>query len=458
MDTKVHEMTFAQFAEAVKPSAGINRWPRFGGNSEEMVSYSVYMNGDLTSQIPEQSRDHEFRDVAVHALTEKLGLDSNSYRDNLKVAQLVATRHAYMASILEASFTNELAPAIQAEYEHLTKELSHPYILQQLEEQRALSLRLVPVLEDARKSLGWDSLREAPAGGVNKGAIVSQSLDFTVQDIGGGRIVAHENQNLDKVPTIGQDVTVTYYRGKGQVIENIKEMQFSKPYIDEKSEDIAVNIMDMSGKVKQVVLFNSMAMVAEFANEHGLGKGMVQEAMAVREEHPKRLPQRPERSTIGNAYLDGTTGCIAVDYKEGQVTYTAVFDEARDLEQNAHHFNASKEVVKSAFAMEHRRNEAEKALIDLSYREATKIAQHGFDSFSSANKGNGVRHGGQIVASTALHVVQDAGRSSAVIHDKRDLDKVPYVGERATIAYNGKRAEVAIKDVSQDRNKGVGRV
>ncbi|MFD2274718.1 hypothetical protein ACFS07_36095 [Undibacterium arcticum] len=45
------------------------------------------------------------------------------------------------------------------------------------------------------------------------------------------------------------------------------------------------------------------------------------------------------------------------------------------------------------------------------------------------------RYAGMIVATTALHVVQDTGRSSAIIHDKRNLDKIPLAGEKVALSY-----------------------
>ena len=47
------------------------------------------------------------------------------------------------------------------------------------------------------------------------------------------------------------------------------------------------------------------------------------------------------------------------------------------------------------------------------------------------------------MAESHCHVLQDTGRNSAVIHDKRDLDKLPRQGQRMTIAYENGRGTVS---------------
>ncbi|MFD2274716.1 hypothetical protein ACFS07_36085 [Undibacterium arcticum] len=72
---QIHEMTFPEFSNAIQASGGMNRWPQLGA-ANEVVSYSVFMNGEIADALPEIARTHEFRDVTIHALTEKNRLES----------------------------------------------------------------------------------------------------------------------------------------------------------------------------------------------------------------------------------------------------------------------------------------------------------------------------------------------------------------------------------------------
>ena len=92
---KPHEMTFSEFAESVRPSGAVNRMPQLG-TGQEVLTYSVYMNGPAAEELSGDAQEHHYRDVMLHALTEKLGLNPEAFRDNLKVAELVATRSAWM--------------------------------------------------------------------------------------------------------------------------------------------------------------------------------------------------------------------------------------------------------------------------------------------------------------------------------------------------------------------------
>ena len=53
------EMSFAEFANAVKPSGAVNRFPSIGVGVD-VYSYSVYMNGPLAAELPEHAREHAF--------------------------------------------------------------------------------------------------------------------------------------------------------------------------------------------------------------------------------------------------------------------------------------------------------------------------------------------------------------------------------------------------------------
>lgn len=287
------EMLFGEFAESVKPSGAANRLPQLG-SGQEVLSYSVYMNGPLVTAMPEEAREHVYRDVMLHALTEKLGLNSESFRDNLKVAELVATRAAYMSVVLDAStrkgFEADVykpAPEVMSDYETLTKGLDHPWFRKQLDMQRALSASLQPALSTAAGVLGM-TVAEIMPEEVTCGVVVSQNLDFTVQSNGNGSVVAHENRRLAELPVVGQDVTVVYYRGNGQVFANEKSLDVSAPFVDAKTGDLAVTLLNGSSQGQQVVLFNGLASFAKFVEEQDLDKKLVEQAIEARTATPKK--------------------------------------------------------------------------------------------------------------------------------------------------------------------------
>lgn len=444
--TNLYDLTFPDFAEAIVPSGGMNRWPQLG-QSKEVVTYTVNMNGDAAAQLPQSGRDHEYRDVAVHALTEKLGLDQHSFRDNVKVAELLALRHAYLSTILEASIPNAIKPEIYEEYNRVSDGFTHPWLQEQLHAQRVYDIALKPVLEAASKTIGPVSAERAAAG-VSHGEIVSQNDTFTIQSLGGGVVVAHENRRLENVPQIGENVTVAYYRGRGQVVANMQDLRIGEPYINKESNDLAVNLVDADGGIKHVVMFNSMAMLNEFAAEHQLGRGFVIKAMDAREAVPKNSPAQPAREPIGEPYLDGSTGSLAIDYAENAMRYTAVFAGADELTKSALAQKLSPEAISKASA------------IDTEMRaQADARVAHSLDVLGNVTAGQAVklpetkggRYSGQVLADTGVHIVQDRGRNEVVVHDKRLLDKVPMVGESFTAEYKAGRAEVSIRQASKDR-------
>jgi hypothetical protein len=449
-----HELTFAEFAEAVKPSAGMNRWPQLGA-SADVTSYSVYLNGPVAQQLSQNLQEQEIRDVALHALTEKLGLNPHSMRDNLKVAEIVALRHSYMSMLLDASMVHKLTETVQHEYMAVADQLNHPYVRDQIAQQQALSAKLAPVLADASKTLGAPA-QEKAASGVSRGAVISQNTEFTVQAIGDGRVVAHENNRLVKVPQLGENIAVAYYKGKGQVFEDGQDMTFSDPAIDPKTGDLAVTMLNARGVVKQVVLFNNIAAIAQFAEEFELGSEFVSKAVDVRNRTPKKMPERAARIALGEPYLDPATESLALDYKEGAVKFTAIFQNAAALTQYLDRFAMDRALSERATLIEVLARKPDANLVKRSLQEAKGIAASKQGTVNEVNPESG-RYTGPVIGSTALHVIQDLGRNSFVIHDKRDLDRVPLAGERMSVAYTRGRAEVAIRDVSKSRDSGVSR-
>lgn len=291
---KLYEMPFAEFAERVKASGAVNRV------GQEARSYSVYMNGPITADLPPESLDHEFPEERVRGLTETVGLNALSFRDNLRVAELFATRNAWMSAVLDASSRQKLAPEVLEDYDALSDGLDHPWIRGQINAQRALAEKLAPALKAAEEASGRSVTDQIPKE-ISQGKIVSQNTDFTVQATGNG-VVAHENRRLAAVPAVGQDVTVVYYRGNGQVFDNGQQLAVSAPFIDAKTGDLAVNLLN--GKaVHQVVLFNGVATFAKFVEQQQLDKQLVAQAIDARTAMPKRtvekLPEGVKAVTAG---------------------------------------------------------------------------------------------------------------------------------------------------------------
>lgn len=457
---KPHEMTFSEFAETVRPSGAVNRMPQLG-TGQDVLTYSVYMNGPVADELSVDAQEHHYRDVMLHALTEKLGLNPDAFRDNLKVAELVATRSAWMTAVLDASVQRSPAGAayrlsqeVVHDYEMITEGLSHPWIQQQIRAQQSLSQNLRPALQAAEVVVGGSVVERVPDE-ITTGTIVSQNLDFTVQAIGDGEVVAHENRRLAAVPAVGQNVTVTYYRGNGQVFENSQDLQVSAPFIDQKSGDLAVHLLDRENNVQQVVLFNGVASLAKFVEEQGLDPKLVEQGIEVRTANPKTIatPPKPERTPASEMYIDDKSGCLAFDYLEGGGQHTVLFGSVQALEQYAHEFKIDAKRIEQARTLEAAQNVGRGDPIgEWSLSEAKQAANRDYEMVSIANKDKG-RYMGPVVMETQYHVVQDVGRQAVVIHDKRNLDKVPAVGHRLAVNYEQGRGEV------QDRgaSKGHGR-
>ncbi|MFC6523152.1 hypothetical protein ACFQAT_28720 [Undibacterium arcticum] len=233
----------------------------------------------------------------------------------------------------------------------------------------------------------------------------------------------------------------------------MKDVAIGKVYVEAKSGDLAVNLANVDGDIKHVVMFGSMAMVSEFASEHGLGKDFVREAMDVRTASPKISPNQSKREIAGEPYIDPLTDSLALDYRENGIKFTVVFGSAKEFEANAHQFGASEEIISIAYQMESLAHPGMQSQDQKSHADAVAIVKGRFSTVDVANVDSG-RYAGMIVATTALHVVQDTGRSSAIIHDKRNLDKIPLAGEKVALSYKSGRAEVNVREVSKDRDLG----
>lgn len=441
---KPAEMAFAAFAEAVKPTAAVNRFPSIGPG-KDVYSYTVYMNGPLATTLPPDQREHTYTDVAVHALTEKLNLNWENPRDNRLVSEIVALRSAWQSAVLEASVDPgfKLSAQVSKDYEQLTEGLSHPWIEAQLEEQRARSARLRPSLDRVGAAIGA-SIKDVIPKEVSVGPIIAQDSDFSLQRTQDGEVVTHENRRLDVVPALGTEVTVSYYRGSGQVVTSLEKMKVSPPFVDAITGDLAVMVEDGSGR-GQMVLFNSVVGFDKFIKAHGMDSGLMKLALDARADSPKESPTKVEPTLVKAPYLDPKSGCLALDYLERGVKYTAMFRSAREMGEYAQEFGLGDRPLAIARALESTRGRSPSRDVDAtqSFGDLTQqLSERGYGVTKPSVEG-GREYIGRVIAETERHVAQDLGRRQVVIHDKDALNKVPTVGDGFAIKYAGGRGVVA---------------
>jgi hypothetical protein len=381
-----YEMPFAEFASAVRTSGAVNRLPQLG-SGDQVLSYSVYMNGKLAQQLPGGAQEQNFDGLMVHALTEKLGLNSESFRDNLKVAELAATRSAWMTAVLDSTHLStmdrmhgrsapELSADVVADYEKLSEGhgLGHPWMQAQIRMQQSLSKNLQPALDAAQQAIGG-TVQERVPGEIEIGKIVSQNADFTVQQVADGEIVAHENRRLEKLPELGKNVTVTYYRGQGQVIDNVKELRVSDPYVEKETGDLAVSLVGEKGDVREIVLFNSVSAFSQFVDEHQLDKQLVEKALDARAATPKVVPpaKAPDRTPASEIYFDRGRQALALDYMEAGRARTVFFSGPEAVENKAKEFGMNEGHVAQAQFVQRAREMAEKEFPGNRQRQAELI-------------------------------------------------------------------------------------
>ncbi len=285
------EMRFATFADEAKACGALNRLPGIDGDGVDVLSYTVCMNGAVIGALPAESLNQAFEDDRIQKLTEKVGLDTNSLRDKLKVAELVAVRNAWMSAVLDATTDvsgGGLSSGVLDDYESLTDSLDHPWVVAQVEAQKSLKENLVPVHKAASAAVGRAVTDTIPEE-ITRGMIVAQNTDFTVQ-AGQEGVVTHENRRLASVPSVGDDVTVLYYRGNGQVFANNQALTVSEPFVDPQSGDLAVQLAADGKTERKMVLFNGLATFAKFVELHALDTFLVEKAITAREAAPKKVP------------------------------------------------------------------------------------------------------------------------------------------------------------------------
>lgn len=435
MATKIgSQLTFAQFAEAAQPSGALSRSPGIG-KAADVFTYRVYMNGEVGALLPQHAQEHTFKDVTLKALTEKLKLNPESPRDNLKVAELVALRSAWMTKVLESSVNMEpYAPGILEDYELLSSGLGHPWIKAELQKQHEMSARIGKTLSQA----GVEN--DVVPTEVSVGKVMAQDSHFTLQKTGNGQVVTHENRRLQKLPIVGEEAMVTYYRGSGQVVQG--KARFSAPFVDSKTEDLAVKVIEPHSPKPQIVLFNNVQNFELFVHAHGLDKQLVQDAFSIRTKNPKTAVKSPERTPESMPYLEQNSLCLALDYSENGIKYTALFESAAKMSSLAREFSIGAKAIARAHRIEELQLEIEntgrqQTLDNIKSNSETeiqaKLLDAGYEIPSSSQIPQNRDYYGPIVAVSAMHVAQDVGRKKIVIHDARSLDKLPSVGDRLNI-------------------------
>lgn len=440
----VHEMRFAEFAAAAVPMAAANRMPQVG-KAAEVLTYHVYFNGPAARGLPAGANEYLYNDVTLHKLTEALGLDSSNFRDNQRVAEVVALRSAWMAAVLAAAAdrTVRLSPVVEGDYEALAA-AKHAWVAEQVREQLARDRELLSVMRDAGATEGGAVRDGGVPEAVNRGSIVARSDGFTVQQVQPGVVVAHENDRLSVQAAVGDQVTITYYRGQGQVVGNVRASEIVGPFLDEETQDLAVRIIGSNGD--HLVLFHGVAPFRQFVESEGLAEALVASAvdvMATRAERGVAPP--PVREAVSGVFIDETSGALAANYREGGVAYTVLFGSAKDVRARGEEFGLPASAVEQAeglyrTALNHGEDFAKN--VQASHAMARQAAAERFAAVHLA-RGNGGRYAGPIVAETAFHVVQDIGRGEAVVHNKLHLTRVPEINAKATIVYERGQGRVA---------------
>lgn len=280
-----YQLSFADFAEAVRLSSGVNRL-------DNGVSFSVYFNGDFAKSLPADVVEQTVTESRASAVVERLGMDaalslgsSAGARDCLFAAGLIAVRGAWMASVMDAAASGvALGDAVTADYEALVDGFGHPWVEAQVAAHRGLSGKLPEVLAAAGVAAGRAVTDQIPDE-LCRGTVLASSSEFTVQATAAG-VVTHDNRQLSSVPMVGSDVTVVYYKGQGQVFDHELAL-FSEPFIDPGTGDLALRVADKESRAQKLVLFNSMAAFAQLVEAQGLDKRLVGLAMDLKAAAPK---------------------------------------------------------------------------------------------------------------------------------------------------------------------------
>jgi hypothetical protein len=199
-------------------------------------------------------------------------------------------------------------------------------------------------------------------------------------------------------------------------------LEFSRPYVDDKSEDLAIQVLDVESGEQKVVLFNSVVSFVQFSKEYGLEDSVVHQAMDARAARLKKPVQRG-LEPIGEPFVDRETGALAINYEWGDQVRTArlgISTGVGKTEPSA----SLKQALNAAGAQ------------GLGYRD-----------IEVANRSaSGRRFGGKIVGETEMHVIQDLGRGAAAIHAKEQLSERVRPGDQMAVVYKDGVGQVAIRE------------
>lgn len=438
-----YNLGFAEFADSVRATGAVNRLPQIG-RTTEALSYSVYLDGPGAEALgPNTPREYHYEDAEVHAMTERLGLRSVSFRDNVKVAELLALRTAWRKDVLAASvqrgddnIPRGLSEQVEVDYDDVFR-LKHPWMQEHLEEQRRLSNSLGPVLNAAELMAKRPVVERVPQS-INQGVILAQNLDFTVQAVDGEGVVAHENSKLAKVPKIGEDVTVAYYRGFGQVFENVPELTVSEPFYNDKAKALAVYVKGSSAE--QVVLFDNVAAFETFVDAHKLAHDeMMKVALQVQAAAPREVPMAgPPVKVLSDVGIDEKTGALCVDVGMRGAEHRLLFSSVDEVQAFALREKVDLGIVRQAKEIADR---------SVAVTEAKRLV--GDDIISVDLMGGSYR--GRFVASTELFAVQNLGKRRSAIHEKDRLNERVDVGQMADIKYRDGRGLIGGREAAQVR-------
>lgn len=168
---KPHEMSFAEFAEAIrpvwmisvtnpfKPTTTHSEWlTSIWDSTDNRCTYSIYwINDALKNELPPEAQKYQFDDLSLFPITARLGLDPETDADNSKAAEVLALRNAWITSIQHhygQSATDTprctLTKEASAEYVLLTSGLIHPWIQERI--QRHIAEQSQKKLEQADKA------------------------------------------------------------------------------------------------------------------------------------------------------------------------------------------------------------------------------------------------------------------------------------------------------------------
>jgi hypothetical protein len=157
------------------------------------------------------------------------------------------------------------------------------------------------------------------------------------------------------------------------------------------------------------------------------------------------------KKLVSPPYIDEKSTCLALDYKEKGVVFTALFYSATAMAALAAEFDLGSKALDSAFSLvgnlsgvrsfqEHEKK---------SFSEiVSKLQTLGHKDIQTDV--SGASYVGKVIESSDLHVAQSIGRGGVVIHGLHCLDKVVGKGDAMTVKVENGRGRVS--NVAQGSN------